>query len=60
MEAHSWLLTGHVVLQASDQQLAMATFVRYHRQLAAMVWPPISLIHREVALAIMRSAVRAQ
>ncbi len=28
--------------------------------LAALVWPPVSLIHRQVALAPVRSAIRVQ
>jgi hypothetical protein len=60
LEASSWFLTGHVVLHVDDGQLSFATFIRYDRPLAALVWPPVSLIHRQVALALMRSASRAR
>ncbi len=60
IEAASWFLTGHVVVHVADGQLSFATFVRYDRPPAALVWPPVSLIHRGVALALVRSAARAQ
>jgi len=60
IEAESWFLTGHVVMHVDDGQLSFASFIRYDRRLAALVWPPVSLIHRQVALALVRSAVRAQ
>jgi hypothetical protein len=60
IEAASWFLTGHVIVHVDDGQLSFATFVRYDRPFAALVWPPVSLIHRQVALALVRSAARAQ
>jgi hypothetical protein len=58
IEAASWFLTGHVVMHLDDGEVSLATFVRYDRQLAALVWPPISLIHRLVVLAMIRGATR--
>lgn len=60
LEAASWFLTGHVVLHDDHGRLSFATFIRYDRPFAALVWPPVSLIHRQVALAFGRIAVRAQ
>lgn len=60
IEAASWFLTAHVVMHVNEGQLSFASFVRYDRPLAALVWPPVSLIHRQVALALVRSAIRAQ
>lgn len=60
IEAASWFLTGHVVMHVAEGQMSFASFIRYDRRLAAFVWPPVSLIHRQVALALVRSAVRAQ
>jgi hypothetical protein len=60
IEAASWFLAGHVVMHVDEGQLSFASFIRYDRRLAALVWPPISLIHRQVALALVRSAIRAQ
>ena len=60
IEAASWFLTGHVVMQVDEGQVSFASFIRYDRKLAALVWPPVSLIHRQVALALVRGAIRAQ
>lgn len=60
IEAASWFLTGHVVMHVNDGKLSFASFIRYDRSLAALVWPPVSLIHRQVALALVRSAIRAR
>jgi hypothetical protein len=58
LEASSWLLTGHVLVHIGDEQLYFATFLRYNHRLAKLVWPPVSLIHRQVALTLARSAIR--
>ena len=60
IEADSWFLTGHVVMHADDETLSFASFIRYDRWLAKVVWPPVSLVHRQVALALVRGAVRAR
>ena len=59
LEASSWFLSGHVIFYAEDDRLSLASFVRYDRRIAALIWPPVSLIHRQVALAMMRSAAAA-
>jgi hypothetical protein len=56
----SWFLTGHVVMHVDEGQLSLASFIRYDRWPAACVWPPVSLIHRQVALTLVRSAIRTQ
>lgn len=58
IEAGSWFLTGHVVMHVDDRRISFASFVRYDRRPAAFVWPAVSLIHRQVALALVRSATR--
>jgi hypothetical protein len=60
IEAASWFLTGHVVMHVDDEKLSFASFIRYDRRFAAFVWPPVSLIHRQVALALVRGATRVQ
>jgi hypothetical protein len=54
LEATGPLMTGHLVFHADGRRLAMATFVRYEHLLAALVWPPVSLLHRQVGLVLMR------
>lgn len=59
IEAASWFLTAHVVMHVDEGQVSFASFIRYDRRLAALVWPPVSLIHRQVALALVRRGIRA-
>jgi hypothetical protein len=60
IEAASWFLTAHIIIQLDGEQLSFATFVSYDRRLAALVWPPVSIIRRQVGFALMRHALRAQ
>jgi len=60
IEAASWFLTGHVVMHVDHGRMSFASFIRYERRIAALVWPPVSLIHRQVALALVRGAIRVQ
>jgi hypothetical protein len=60
IEAASWFLTAHVVMHAGEERMSFASFIRYERWPAAFIWPPVSLIHRQVALALVRGAIGAQ
>jgi hypothetical protein len=59
IEAASWMMTASLVFKVDEVGLSMATFVRYDRRVAALVWPPGSIIHRKMGLALMRRALRA-
>jgi ketosteroid isomerase-like protein len=58
IETAGWFLTAHLVFHADAGQVSVATFVRYDRPIAAILWPPVSLVHRQVGLAMMRRAAR--
>ena len=60
LEARSWMLTGHLVMHVADQQVSLATFIRYDRPAAARVWSRLSPIHRRVAPDLLRDAHRVQ
>jgi hypothetical protein len=60
IESASWFLTAHVVMHIDQEQMSFASFIRYERWPAMFIWPPVSLIHRQVALALVRSAIRAK
>src|SRR5207247_1749306 len=53
-EAGSWFMTAHIVVQVDDGQLSVATFVRYDRPIAALVWPPLSAGHRLAMPGLLR------
>jgi hypothetical protein len=60
IETASWFMTAHVVIHADAHQLSLASFIRYDRWPAALVWPPVSLIHRQAGLVLMRSVTQAR
>jgi hypothetical protein len=59
VEAASWFMTAHAVVHIDEGRLCGALFVRYDRPVAALVWPPISIIHRQAMPVILRQALRA-
>jgi hypothetical protein len=60
VEVASWMTTASMVFKVDETRLALATFFRYDRRVAALVWPPIAIAHRKVGLILMRRAVRAR
>ncbi|MFF5973906.1 DUF2867 domain-containing protein [Streptomyces sp. NPDC012769] len=58
LEAHSWMLTGHLVVRIDRDQVALATALRYRRLPAAYVWPPLAAVHRRLAPGLLRDAHR--
>ena len=54
LEATGPLMTAHLLFHADGRDLAMGTFVRYEHRLAALVWPAVTLLHRQVGLVLMR------
>jgi hypothetical protein len=59
IEAASWMTTASMVFKVDQARLSLATFFRYDRRIAALVWPPISIAHRKVGLTLMRRAASA-
>lgn len=58
LEAASWHMTAHIVVQVDDDRLSIATFIRYDNPIAALVWPPLSNVHRRAMPGLLRRAVR--
>jgi hypothetical protein len=56
LQAQSWFLTSRLVFQADGSHLTQSTFVRYDRPIAAVIWAPVSIIHRQVVPRILRHA----
>jgi hypothetical protein len=59
LEAASWFMTAHLVLEVDDRHLSVATFICYDRPMAALVWPPLSAAHRFLMPGLLRHTVRA-
>ena len=58
LEAASWSLTAQIVVQVGDGQVSVATFIRYDRPVAALVWPPLSVGHRQAMPGLLRHAAK--
>lgn len=57
LEAASWFMTAHLVLKIGEGRLSVATFIRYDRPVAALVWPPLSAGHRFLMPGLLRHTV---
>ena len=57
LQAASWFLSSEMVFKIEDA-LRLGVFVRYDRRLGALVWPPVSLSHRQAGLRLMRRVLR--
>jgi hypothetical protein len=58
MEASSWFMTAHIVFQIDEGCVSFATLIRYDRRVAALIWTPVSILHRAVAPDFLRAAVK--
>lgn len=58
LEAVSPFLTAHLVVRTEEEEVSVATFIRYDGRLAALAWPPLSAIHRRAMPGILIGAVR--
>ena len=56
LEATSWFLAANLVVQATGDSVALGTFLRYDRWLAHLVWPPLSVLHRQLVPGVLRKA----
>jgi hypothetical protein len=59
IEAASWFMTAHAVVQVDDTQVSVALFVRYDRPIAALIWLPVSVMHRRAVPVMLHQALRA-
>jgi hypothetical protein len=57
-EARSWFMTAQIVFRIEPARVSFATFVRYDRAIAALVWGTLSAVHRRVAPDFLGGAVR--
>jgi hypothetical protein len=60
LEARGWMLTAHVVFHVEGDRLSIATFIRYDRPPAAVLWPPMAERHRRAVPRVLVAAYRAR
>ena len=58
LESASRALTAHLVLQVDDDEVSVATFIRYDRPSASLVWPRLAVIHRRAMPGLLVRAAR--
>ena len=56
IESRSWLLTSRLLFRVEDARASVSTFVRYNRQIAKVIWPPVSILHRQILPRLLRRA----
>ena len=59
LEARSWCLTAHLLVQVGDAAVTIATFIRYDRPPAGTIWPRLAAGHRRAMPGLMRRAARS-
>ncbi len=56
LESRSWLLTSRLVFRTEASRVTQSTFVRYDQRIAAIIWPPVSILHRQIVPRLLRHA----
>ncbi len=56
LESRSWFLTSRLVFQTEASRVTQFTFVRYDKRIAAIIWPPVSILHRQIVPRLLRHA----
>lgn len=56
IEARSWFMTANIIFHVEPLQVSFATLIRYDNPVAAVVWTPVSAIHRHLAPDVLRDA----
>ena len=58
ISARSWFMTAFCVFEVDDGRASFATFIRYDRWFGRLVWTPVSAVHRQLALDVLRAGVK--
>ena len=58
LEAASWFMTAHAVVQVAYDSVSIGLFVRYERSVGAPIWTALSVAHRRLMPGLLRNAVR--
>ena len=56
LETESWFMTAQAVVHVADGTVSLSLFVRYDQPVAAVLWPPVSVMHRRVVPVMIRQA----
>lgn len=56
LETASWFLSANLLVRIGRDRVSLATFLHYRRPVGAIVWPPLSAIHRALIPGVLRTA----
>lgn len=56
LEAASWFLSGNLVVQVTGGHVALSTLLHYDRRVGAVIWPPLSAVHRRLVPRMLHAA----
>jgi hypothetical protein len=56
LESRSWFLTSRLVFRAEGSCLTQSTLVHYDRRIATVLWPPVSILHRQIVPRLLARA----
>ena len=56
VESQSWFLTSRLMFQVNKSSVSQATFVRYDRSIAAILWPLVAILHRQIVPRLVKRA----
>jgi len=57
-ETASWYMTAHAVVRVAAGTVSLALFLRFDRRIAALIWAPVSVMHRRGVPVMLRQASR--
>ncbi len=56
IESRSWYLTSRLLFETEPAHVKLSTHVRYDRPIAKSLWPPVSILHRQILPRLLRHA----
>jgi hypothetical protein len=56
IESRSWYLTSRLIFETDPAHVKLSTHVRYDRPIAKALWPPVSILHRQILPRLLRHA----
>jgi hypothetical protein len=56
IESRSWYLTSRLLFQTEEARVKLSTYVHYDRPIAKVLWPPVSILHRQILPRLLRHA----
>jgi hypothetical protein len=56
LDAESWFLAANLLVQTAPGRVSLTTLLHYERRFGAVVWPPLSAVHRRLVPDLLHTA----